>query len=177
METNHQKIEKIVAVVCNYYNFDEKFIDFNTRKVPVPFIKKMIAFQIHKHTPITQMEVAKYFNQNNHSNVSIGIQYIFDQLDLDPAIKKNDIDISSIIIEKGLSKKSPKNNNWYKFLNLNDFFLASSGDQSILFHNTTIDEIQKILPKDKKWEITEHLNTNNFFYNRNINQNATVKVR
>lgn len=168
MKTNYQKIEKIVAVICNYYNFDKKLLEQKTRKVPAPFIRKMIAYQMNKHTNISQTELSKYFGQKNHSNISIGIQHIIETLDADKKIAQQEIDISRIIQEKKLSKKSFAKKTWYEFLDMNNFILAkSSTGQEILFNKMSVSEVRQFLPEDSTWEITEHKNTNKFYYKRN----------
>lgn len=168
METNYQKIEKIVAVICNYYNFDKKLLKEKTRKVPAPFIRKMIAYQMNKHTNISQTELSKYFEQKTHSNISQGIQYIIEVLDVDKKIAQQEIDISRIIQEKKLSKKTFAKKLWYEFLDMNNFILAkSSTDKEILFNKMSMSEVREFLSTESNWEITEHTNTNKFYYKRN----------
>jgi hypothetical protein len=164
MERTHHKIDLIKSIVCSYYNVDEKLIATTSRKTPIPFIKKVICFMSQKHISITQQTLANYLNYKNHSIVSTAIRTLIDKMDISNTLTTEMLDLNRIIIQKGLSKLSGKNNEWYMFLDLNNFIIATKGESSVLWSKTDIDSIKKILGDG--WEYTEHLSTNKFLYKR-----------
>ena len=105
----------------------------------------------------------------NHSSVSLGISSLMNQVDVDVKLRNQLKDMDRIIIEKGLSKLSGKNNEWFMFLDLNNFIIATKGEASVLWHKTSIPDIQKILGDG--WEFTEYNSTGKFFYNRKKSSN------
>lgn len=164
MERKHHKIDPIKKLVCDYYNIDEELISTTSRKTPIPFIKKVICYMSQKHLSVTQQNLANYLNYKNHSIVSTAIRTHIDQMDISDTLTKEMVDLNRIIIQKGLSKLSGKNNDWYMFLDLNNFIIATKGESSVLWSKTDIDSIKKIL--GDSWEYTEHLATNKFLYKR-----------
>ena len=164
MERTHHKIDLLKIIICDYYNIDVEMISSTSRKQPIPYIKKVISYMAQKHFSATQQSLANYFGYKNHSVVSLSIKNHIDQMDFSPKLDKEMIDLNRIIIEKGLSKLSGKNNEWYMFLDLNNFFIATKAKKSILFNNHTLAEIELILGDD--WEIVEHKKTEKFLYKR-----------
>lgn len=163
MELKHQKIENIKTIVFEYFSIPDNY-NLNTRKQPAPLLKKMISYFSWKHFSETQKELAIFLNMKNHSSVSLGISSLIEQTEVNTKLREQLKDIDRIIIERGLSKLSGKNNDWFMFLDLNNFIIATKGEKSVLWHNTSIEEIQSIL-KDG-WEYTEHKSTGKFLYNR-----------
>ena len=164
MEQKHHKIETIKKIVLDHFNFVESTIDFNGRKSPAPFLKKVIAYLCQKHTEIVQQEIANYFNFSTHSSISIAISSLIKNGENDEKLQLKLKDLDRILIDKGLSKMSGKNKDWYFFLDLNNFIIATKGIASVLWHNTNIVEIKKILGAG--WEFTEHHKTDKFLYKR-----------
>ena len=163
MEQKHHKIENIKKIVFQYFLMPDDY-QFNNRKQPAPLLKKMISYFSSRHFSATQMELASFLNMKNHSSISLGISSLIGQAEVSLKLRNQLKDIDRIIIEKGFSKLSGKNNEWFMFLDLNDFIIATKGDSSALWHKTSIPAIQEIL-KDG-WEFTEYKSTGKFFYNR-----------
>jgi hypothetical protein len=164
MERTDHKIDPIKKIVCHYYNVDEELISTSSRKGQIPFIKKVICYLSQKHLSVTLKTLGKYFNYKTHSVVSIAISTHQDQMDLNKNLLNEMIDLNRIIVQKGLSKLSGKNNEWYMFLDLNNFIIATKGESSVLWHKSDIESIKKILGDG--WEYQEHIATNKFLYKR-----------
>lgn len=151
-------------IILQYLNIPIEKIDFSNRKAPTPTIKKMIGYFSQKHFSATQKDLATFLQLSNHSTVSLGITSLLNQTEANSKLKSQLQDIDRIIIERGLSKFSGKNNEWYMFLDLNNFIIATKGKSSVLWHNITIPEIQQILGDG--WEYLEHKGTQKFIYKR-----------
>jgi len=163
MEQKHQKIEAVKSIVLEYFKIPSDF-NLNVQKQPAPLLKKVIGYLAQKHFSATQRELAIYFQLKTHSNVSLGISSLIEKSEHNVKLKKQLKDLDRILIEKGLSKRSGINNDWYSFLDLNDFIIATKGESSFLCHNTELEELKEILGEG--WEYSEHKNTGKFFYKR-----------
>jgi hypothetical protein len=168
MELKHQKIENIKIIVLQYLSLPED-LNLHNRKQPAPLIKKMISYFSSRHFSATQVELANYLNMKNHSSVSLGISSLIEQSEVSTKLRDQLKDIDRIIVEKGMSKLSGKNNEWFMFLDLNNFIIATKGESSVLWHKTSLPEIKKILGDE--WQYTEHTSTGKFFYNRKKSSN------
>lgn len=168
MEQKHHKIESIKDIVFQYLSIPKEY-QLDNRKQPAPLLKKMISYFSSRHFSATQMELASYLKMKNHSSVSLGISSLIDQADVSLKLRNQLKDIDRIIIEKGLSKLSGKNNEWFMFLDLNDFIIATKGESSVLWHKTELDKIKAILGGG--WEFTEYKSTGKFFYQRKKSSN------
>lgn len=166
MELKHQKIENIKSIVFQYFLIPEDY-QLDNRKQPAPLLKKMISYFSSRHFSATQVELASYLKMKNHSSVSLGISSLIDEAETSLKLRNQLKDIDRIIIEKGLSKLSGKNNEWFMFLDLNDFIIATKGESSVLWHKTEMEKIKAILGEG--WEFTEHKSTGKFFYKRKSN--------
>jgi len=164
MERTHHKIDLLKIIVCDYYNVAPELISSTSRKQPIPYIKKVISYMAQKHFSETQQSLARYFGYKNHSVVSLSIKNHIDQMDFSPKLNTEMVDLNRVIISKGLSKLSGKNNEWYMFLDLNNFFIATKDKKSILFNSHTLAEIETMLGDG--WEIVEHKKTEKFLYKR-----------
>ena len=168
MERTDQKIEKIKDIVFQYFSIPKDF-KLDNRKQPAPLLKKMISYFSARHFSAHQKQLASFLNMKNHSSVSLGISSLMNQVDVDVKLRNQLKDMDRIIIEKGLSKLSGKNNEWFMFLDLNNFIIATKGEASVLWHKSSIPDIQKILGDG--WEFTEYNSTGKFFYNRKKSSN------
>jgi len=164
MEQSHHKIEMVKNIILSYLNIPIGSIHFDRRNAPVPTIKKMIGYFSQKHFSATQGELASFLNYKTHSSVSIGISTLISESEHSEKLRTQMKDIDRIIIEKGLSRLSGKNNEWYIFLDLNDFIIATKGTSSVLWHNMTMAQAETILGDG--WEFTEHKKTEKFIYKR-----------
>ena len=162
MESKNKKIEEIISIVCNHQNLDPKLIEETSRRPPIPFLKKVVAYMLHRHLSLKTEAIAELLKFKTHSNVVTHLKRLDEQMSYDKKLKNEIGELNTIIIEKGISKYSNKNNKWYLFLDLNDFFIATKGEKSILFHNHTLNEIEFILGDG--WQITEHTKTNKFLF-------------
>jgi hypothetical protein len=167
MELKHHKLESIKGIILEYLNILPDEIDFTKRKAPTPTIKKMIGYFAQKHFSATQKELSEYLILSSHSGVSLGISSLMSEVEMNPKLKEQLKDLDRIIIEKGLSKLSGKNNEWYLFLDLNNFIIATKGKNSALFHNMNIHQVKEIL--GESWEYKEHKGTEKFIYKRLAN--------
>lgn len=168
MERTDHKIEKIKDIVFQYFSIPNDF-KLDNRKQPAPLLKKMISYFSSRHFSETQKQLASFLKMKNHSSVSLGISSLLAQVEVDSKLRTQLKDIDRIIIEKGLSKLSGKNNEWFMFMDLNDFIIATKGEASVLWHKTSIPAIQEILGDG--WEYTEYRSTGKFFYNRKKSSN------
>lgn len=168
MEQKHQKIESIKNIVFEYFSIPKDY-QLSNRKQPAPLLKKMIGYFSSRHFSATQKELANYLNMKNHSSVSLGISSLIDESETSIKLRHQLKDIDRIIIEKGLSKQSGKNNEWFMFLDLNDFIIATKGESSVLWHKTEMEKVKEILGDG--WEYTEHKSTGKFFYHRKKSSN------
>jgi hypothetical protein len=163
MEQRHHKIENAKSIIYEYFTIPETY-KLDSQRQPAPLIKKIIGYLSQKHFSATQKEIANYLGLKNHSNVSIGISTLLEQAEHNGKLRKQLKDLDRIMIEKGFSKLSGKNNDWYYFLDLNNFIVATKGESSVLWHKTEIDKIKEILGEG--WEYTEHKSTGKFLYKR-----------
>jgi hypothetical protein len=168
MELKHHKIESVKDIIFQYLSIPADY-QLNNRKQPAPLLKKMISYFSSRHFSATQMELASFLNMKNHSSVSLGISSLIGNAEVSLKLRNQLKDIDRIIIEKGLSKLSGKNNEWFMFLDLNNFIIATKGEASVLWHKTSIPEIEKLLGDG--WEFTEYKSTGKFFYNRKKSSN------
>lgn len=173
MESKDQKIKRIISIIANHQGMDESLLKSKLRKPPIPYFKKVVAYMLNKHLSMKTADVAELLQYANHSNVSIHLKRLDEQMSYDKKLKNEIGEISTIIIESGISKYSKKDNKWYLFLDLNNFFIANKGEKSILFHNHNLDEIEHILGPG--WEITEHTKTNKFLFQKYKNLSLTTK--
>ena len=168
MEQKHHKIENIKNIVFQYFSIPKDY-QLTNRKQPAPLLKKMISYFSSRHFSATQKELANFLDMKNHSSVSLGISSLIEQAEKTQKLRNQLKDIDRIIIEKGLSKLSGKNNEWFMFLDLNDFIIATKGESSVLWHKSSIEEVKSILGDG--WEFTEYKSTGKFFYNRKKSSN------
>lgn len=169
MEQKHQKIELAKQVIYEYFNLPETYHFIDTQKQPAPLLKKIISYLSQKHLSVTQKELSIYLNLKTHSSVSLGISSLLEQAEHSGELRKQLKDLDRVMIEKGLSKLSGKNNEWYYFLDLNNFIVATKGESSVLWHKTELDKIKEILGEG--WEYTEFKNTGKFLYKRKTIKN------
>lgn len=167
MESKHHKLEQLKIIIFSYLQISIDSVNFDTRKAPAPLIKKMIGYYAQRHFSATQTEIAHYLNLKNHSSVSLGTASLIDDAEKSRTFREKLKDIDRIIIDKGLSKLSGKNNEWYMFLDLNNFIIATKGESSLLWGGTDLEQIKTMLGEG--WEFTEHKATEKFIYKR-LNQ-------
>jgi hypothetical protein len=164
MEQSYHKLESLKLVIISHLNLTESDIDFSSRKKPNPLLKKLISYFAERHLSINQTQIAEYIGFKTHSSVSIGISSLFDELKKNIRLNQKVREIDEIIIEKGLSKLSGKNSNWFMFLDLNNFIIATKGESAVLWHKTEIEKVKKIL--GDSWEYTEHKSTGKFLFKK-----------
>jgi hypothetical protein len=164
MEQSYHKLESLKLLIISHLNIVETDIDFSSNKQPNPLIKKLICYFAKRHFSIKQVQLAGYIGYKTHSSVSIGISSLLDELKKNIRLNQKVREIDKIIIEKGLSKLSGKNSNWFMFLDLNNFIIATKGESAVLWHKTEIDKIKQILGDG--WEYTEHKSTGKFLYKK-----------
>lgn len=162
MESKNQKIEDIISIICNHQNINSNLLKSTLRTPPIPYLKKIVAYMLKKHLSLNTSQLADLLKYKTHSNVVTHLKRLDEQMSYDKKLKNEIGELNTIIIEKGLSKYSNKNNKWYLFLDLNDFFIATKSEKSILFHNHSLSEIEFLLGPG--WEITEHTKTNKFLF-------------
>lgn len=172
MESKDQKIKEIISIVCNHQGINASLLESKSRETPIPYLKKLVAYMLNRHLSMNTGEIANFLKFANHSNVVTHLKKLNEQMGYDKKLKNEIGEINTIIIEKGLSKYSNKNNKWFLFLDLNDFYIATKSDKSILFHNHSLAEIEYLLGPG--WEIVEHTKTKKFLFqkyqNLSINQ-------
>ena len=173
MESKDQKVKEIISIISSHQSIDETLLESKSRKPPIPYLKKVVAYMLNRHLSMNTAEIAELLKFANHSNVVTHLKRLDEQMSYDKKLKNEIGEINTIIIERGISKYSKKDNKWYLFLDLNNFFIANKGEKSILFHNHNLDEIEHILGPG--WEITEHTKTNKFLFQKYKNLSLTNK--
>jgi len=164
MELKDQRIEALKLIVCEYYKVSPSILDDPSNKIPKPFLRQMISYFANTMLNITQQSLADYWNKKTHASICTSINNVRNNMDVNKRLRFEVQDLTRIINEKGISEKSPKNNEWYRFIDLNNFVLATSGSKAILMVNLTPEEIENLKLQD--WNIEPQNNTGKFYYTR-----------
>ena len=168
MESKDQKIKEISVIVCNYYEFDfDKFQNTKNRRTPLPKYRQIVSLLAKNNLSISYRELADFFNKKTHSTIYLTIKSLKERMEFDKTLKKEVNDIESILIENGLSKKSNMKNEWYEFIDLDNCILARKENQSIVFSNFDINEVQNLISGSSFFlpdELKQFSNTNTFIY-------------
>jgi len=164
MELTDQRIETLKLIVCEYYKHDISILDDPSNKMPKPFLRQMISYFANTMLNVTQKSLADYWGKKTHASICTSINNIRNNMDFDKKLKFEMQDLNRIINERGISEKSPKNNEWYRFVDLNNFVLATSGTKAILMVNLSPEEMEELKLKD--WKIEPQINTGKFYYSR-----------
>lgn len=164
MELTDQRIETLKLLVCEYYKVSPSILDDPSNKMPKPFIRQMISYFANTMLNVTQQSLANYWGKKTHASICTSISNIRNNMDVNKRLKFEVQDLNRIINERGISDKAPKNNEWYRFVDLNNFVLATSGTKAILMVNLSPEEIEDMKLQD--WKIEDQNNTGKFYYTR-----------
>ena len=166
MEISNQelKMDEIKIVICNYYDFDYLMLDSNSRKPPIPYLKKMICYFSVVFFKMPQKVIGKYLGMK-HSNVSIHVKSFKNYLDVNQRLKKEINELETILKEKGIIQSEVTNPKYYSFVDLNNTIYANNNEKQILFVGMEIEEVKNIL-LDPEWKFQVHENTGKMFYSK-----------
>jgi hypothetical protein len=163
MERTDQIIEELKMIVCDYYKVDPTILNDQSRKGIRPLLRQIISYFANTLFQVPQQKLADYWGRKTHSTICTSINKLIQNKEVSKRFASEITDIQRIITEKGLTEKSPKNNEWYRFVDLNNFVLATNGNKAILMVNVDLDELN--LDPDN-WKFEDQKETGKFYYSR-----------
>ena len=161
METSDQII-KLRQAICDYYKIEYELLDSKSRKMPIPFIKKIISYFAAEYLSITQSKIARHFGFKDHSNVNTHIFTFKEILQVNKRLQREVKELEKILIEIGIWSGRIENRKYYTFIDLNNCIVASLNKKQTIFVNQSEEEIKEMLGEE--WDIEVHENTNKMFY-------------
>jgi len=166
-KTEH--LDMVKKTVCEYYDIDPEILNTQSRKYPIPYLKKIINHICYTWMKIPQDVLGDYWNQGR-SNVSTHVKTFKQYLDVNERLRSELKDIERILSDRGIVQRDIENRRYYSFVDLDNTIHAQKSDQHILFVGMEISEIKKLIGED--WKIEIHINTGKIFYNK-INKNLS----
>ena len=169
MERTDQ-LKELRQTVCDYYELEYSLLDSDSRKTPIPYLKKIVSFFAYEYLKINQELIAEHFGQHR-SNVCTHITTLKKYLEVNKRLKREIKDLERILSERGIWKGNIQNRRYYNFVDLNNCISASLNDKKILFVNHSVKEVKQLLGEE--WIVEVHEKTNKIFYSK-INKNINV---
>lgn len=168
-----KKMDVITGAVCEYFSFDREQLLQPCRKDMQPVVKHFACYLMRKTTKLTEAEIAKYLNYKNHSSVSHAVKRMDELLDFDADLRNQLFELYKVLEVRGLTAKKdseiPKSlrNNWYVYIDMDDYVTATNGSKAAVFVNHSREEIETALGENhSQWEIIEHKKTSKFLFKR-----------
>ena len=163
MDRTDQIISELKMIVCDYYKVDPVILNDQSRKGIRPMLRQIISYFANSLFQVPQQKLAEHWGRKTHSTICTSINKLIQNKDVSKKFASEITDLQRIITEKGLTERSPKNNDWYRFVDLNNFILATNGNKSILLVNVEKDEINL---DPNEWKFEEQKETGKFYYSR-----------
>lgn len=163
------KLQEIKIVICNYYDVNYLLLNSNSRKPPIPYLKKMICYFSSVFFKLPQKVIGKFLGMK-HSNVSIHVKTFKNYLDVNHRLKKEINELETIMTEKGIIQSVVVDPKYYSFVDLNDTIYACNENKQVLFVGMELEEIKELF-NSPEWKFKVHNNTGKMFYSKIQNEN------